>query len=173
MNAPEGHRERLRQKFKENPHSLSDAERLELLLTYAIPRKDVGPLARNLLAHFGSLQAVIVALPEQLLEVDGVGESTITFIQLLQSVIVEYTEVSSDMSSTKQKTISPQLNLFRIEPGIEKPTSTGYSARKRPAIKDRQMRVFANDEIVNSLTFLPQAGKFRSLEDFKGYLQVH
>lgn len=171
MNAPEGHRERLRQKFKENPHSLSDAERLELLLTYAIPRKDVEPLAHGLLAHFGSLQAVIIAPPERLLEIDGVGESTITFIQLLQSLMVDSTEVSSDMSLTKQKTISPQLNLFRIEPGIEKPSPTGYSAKKKQAIKNRQMRVFANDEIVNSLTFLPQAGKFRSLEDFKGYLQ--
>lgn len=57
MNVPEGHRERLRQKFKENSQSLSEAERLELFLTYAIPRKDVAPLAHDLMAHFGSLQA--------------------------------------------------------------------------------------------------------------------
>jgi DNA repair protein RadC len=171
MNAPEGHRERLRQKFKRKSPFIIRRRETELLLTYAIPRKDVEPLAHGLLAHFGSLQAVIVAPPEQLLEIDGVGESTITFIQLLQSLMIAFSEVSSDMSSTKRKINSPQLNLFKVEPEFGKPSSTGNSARKKPAIKDRQMRVFANDEIVNSLAFLPQAGKFRSLEDFKGYLQ--
>lgn len=170
MNTPVGHRERLRQKFKENSHSLSDIERLELLLTYIIPRRDVAPLAHDIIAHFGSLQAVIAAPPELLLQFDGVGESTITFIQLLQSMMVEFSEVTSDMSSTKQNTPSPQLNLFELEPKIKKPSSTSYPAKKKPAIKERQMRVFANDEIGNSLTFLPQVINFQSLDDFKRYL---
>ena len=88
MNTSEGHRERLRQKFKENSHSLSDTERLELLLTYIIPRKDVAPLARDLIAHFGGLQAVIAAPPEQLIEFAGVGKSTATFVQLLHRILV-------------------------------------------------------------------------------------
>lgn len=78
MSRSEGHRERLRQKFKQHPHLLSDAERLELLLTYAIPRKDVAPLARGLIAHFGDIHAVLAAAPEQLSEVAGMGESTTT-----------------------------------------------------------------------------------------------
>lgn len=172
MNTSEGHRERLRQKFKENSQSLSDKERLELLLTYIIPRKDVAPLAYDLIAHFGSLQAVIAGPPEQLLEINGVGESTITFIQLLQSLIAESTEIPSDMSPIKQNTHSPQLNLFELEPKIRKPPSTSYPAKKKPALKDRRLRVFANDEIANSLTFLPQAGNFQSLDEFKKYLQA-
>lgn len=171
MNTSEGHRERLRQKFKENSHSLSDKERLELLLTYIIPRKDVAPLAHDLIAHFGGLQAVIKATPEQLMEIDGVGESTITFIQLFQSLMAESTEVSSDMSPTKQNTPTPQLNLFELEPKIRKPSSTDYRAKEKSGAKERQMRVFANDEIGNSLTFLPQVRNFQSLDDFKKYLQ--
>jgi len=167
----EGHRERLRQRFNENPHSLSDTERLELLLTYIIRRKDVAPLARDLITHFGGLQAVIAAPSEQQIEIDGVGESTITFFQLLHSIMVESSEVSSDMSPTKKNTPYPQLNLFELEPKIAKPSSSGYPAKKKPAIKERLMRVFANDEIGNSLTFLPQVRNFQSLDDFKRYLQ--
>lgn len=170
MNVPEGHRERLRQKFKENSHSLSEAERLELLLTYIIPRKDVAPLADDLMAHFGSLQAVIAAPPEELIEIEGVGESTIIFIQLVQSIMAECSEVSSDMSPAKKNASSPQLNLFELEPKKAIPSSSRHLVKKKPATKERQMRVFANDEIANSLSFLPQAYNFQSLEEFKRYL---
>jgi len=170
LDLSKGHRQRLRSKFLSDSSSLSQEELLELLLTYAIPRKDVAPLAHDLIAHFGGLQTVIAAPLEQLLEIDGVGESTITFIQLLQSLMAESTEVTSDMSPTKQNTPTPQLNLFQLEPEIKKASSSGYPAKKKSTIKERRMRVFANDEISNSLTFLPQAEKFQSLEDFKKFL---
>ena len=50
-----GHRQRLRSRFLQGgAGALQDYELLELLLTYAIPRADVKPLAKSLLAHFGS-----------------------------------------------------------------------------------------------------------------------
>jgi len=171
MNMSGGHRERLRKKFQKNPHLLSEVERLELLLTYAIPRIDVAPLARELIARFGSLQAVISALPEQLIEIAGVGESTATFIQLVNSILVDVPETQTEMTPTKQGTPLPQPNLFELEPGTGKPLSTKKAPNKQPVAKDRQMRVFANDEIANSLTFLPQAVNYQSLEDFKRLLQ--
>jgi DNA repair protein RadC len=170
MTPLEGHRERLRQRFRENQQLLTETEQLELLLTYAISRRDVAPLARDLMARFGSLRAVIAAPPEQLLEIAGVGESTVTFFQLFESIMAESSEGSSDMSPAKQNAPSPQLNLFELEPKIEKSSSSSYPAKKKPAIKERQMRVFANDEIANSLAFLPQADNFQSLEEFKSYL---
>lgn len=54
MSHPEGHRDRLRLRFSENPHSFSEVELLELLLSYAIPRRDVSTLAHELLQHFGN-----------------------------------------------------------------------------------------------------------------------
>lgn len=171
MNTPEGHRERLRQKFKENCISLSETEKLELLLTYVIPRRDVKKLSRDLIVRFGSLQAIISAPHEQLIEVVGVGESTIIFFQLLNSILVEFQEASIDISMIKQDTSSPQLNLFPLKSQIGKPKSAGYSANKKFAAKERQMRVFANDEIINSMTFLPKVGNFQSLHDFQKYLQ--
>ena len=54
-----GHRERLRQKFLDG--HLADYELLELLLSFAIPRRDVRPLARGLMQKFGGLYPIITA----------------------------------------------------------------------------------------------------------------
>tara|TARA_R110002124_G_scaffold64985_2_gene177308 strand:- start:116802 stop:117503 length:702 start_codon:yes stop_codon:yes gene_type:complete len=57
-----GHRDRLRQRFvKGGADALADYELLELLLFMAIPRRDVKPLAKSLLTHFGSFSAVLNA----------------------------------------------------------------------------------------------------------------
>ncbi len=79
-----GHRERLRARFREEglggfaPH-----EALELLLTYAIPRVDVNPVAHALMRRFGSLSAVLEASPEELRQVPGVGEKASSLICLM------------------------------------------------------------------------------------------
>lgn len=111
----------------------------------------------------------MAAPPEELIEIEGVGESTIIFIQLVQSIMAERSEVSSDMSPAKKNAPSPQLNLFELEPKKAIPSSSSRPA-KRKASKERRMRVFANDEIANSLAFLPQAENFQSLEEFQRYL---
>jgi hypothetical protein len=169
MNITEGHRERLRQRFRENPTGLSDTERLELFLTYIIPRKNVAPLAENLIAQFGDLIAAITAPVEQLSKIEGVGESTITFFQLFQSIISEVTEALMNMSPEKQNKSVSQLSLF-VENELEASNTKSQARQKQHMDKKRQMRVFANDEIVNSLDFLPRAADFKSLEDFKRYL---
>jgi len=62
-----GHRDRLRQRYlTSGPDSLQDYELLELLLFSAIPRRDVKPLAKQLLKSFGSLWGVVNAPPDQL-----------------------------------------------------------------------------------------------------------
>ncbi len=62
-----GHRDRLRQRFlAAGPEALHDHELLELLLFQAIPRRDVKPLAKSLLARFGTLWAVVNAPPAEL-----------------------------------------------------------------------------------------------------------
>jgi DNA repair protein RadC len=72
-----GHRDRLRRRFlRDGPDALPDYELLELLLTFAIPRSDVKPLAKQLIARFGSFAEVIAADPERLMEVKGVKQNT-------------------------------------------------------------------------------------------------
>jgi DNA repair protein RadC len=70
-----GHRQRLRQRFlAAGSEAISDYEMLELILFRAIPQRDVKPLAKELLATFGSFSEVIAAPVERLNEVDGLGE---------------------------------------------------------------------------------------------------
>ncbi|PRD40709.1 hypothetical protein C5748_25425 [Phyllobacterium phragmitis] len=72
----EGHRERLRQRFRENGgDALADYELLELLLFRTIPRADTKPLAKALLARFGSFAEVLGAQERLLMEVPGCGRS--------------------------------------------------------------------------------------------------
>src|SRR5437868_15456602 len=74
-----GHRERLRARFRESgAEALADYEMLELLLFRAVPRRDVKPLAKELLTKFGSFAEVISASPKRLAEVEGLGEAAIT-----------------------------------------------------------------------------------------------
>src|SRR5947207_4821257 len=74
-----GHRERLRSRFMEaGAQALADYEMLELVLFRAVPRRDVKPLAKELLAKFGSFAEVISAPSKRLAEVDGLGEAAIT-----------------------------------------------------------------------------------------------
>ncbi len=87
MNEHAGHRARLRESFlKKGVEGMADHQVLELLLTYALPRMDVNPLAHRLLDRFGSLEAVLSAQPDQLMQVQGVGESAAVFLSLLGQV---------------------------------------------------------------------------------------
>ena len=58
-----GHRQRLRERLNASPRSLADYELLELLLTYVLPRRDTKPLAKDILARFGSLDRALMADP--------------------------------------------------------------------------------------------------------------
>ena len=67
-----GHRERLRNRLREaGPEALADYELLELVLFRAIPRRDVKPLAKALIARFGSFAEAIAAPAQRLAEVEG------------------------------------------------------------------------------------------------------
>jgi len=65
---------------------LSDYELLELLLFRALPRRDVKPLAKTLLAKFGSFAEVIAAPEARLAEVRGLGGAGITELKIVQAV---------------------------------------------------------------------------------------
>lgn len=83
----QGHRERLRQKFLED--KLTDYELLELLLSFAIPRIDVRPLARGLMKRFGGIYQILTASYEDLISYKGVGKNTAVFIKAIQQVMIK------------------------------------------------------------------------------------
>ncbi len=77
-----GHRARLRERLLTGgAEALADYEVLEYLLFAAIPRGDTKPLAKALIAHFGSLAGVLNADPKALQRVKGVGEASAAAIK--------------------------------------------------------------------------------------------
>jgi DNA repair protein RadC len=81
-----GHRERLRARFLEaGSAALADYELLELVLFRALPRRDVKPLAKTLLATFGSFPEVISAPRQRLAEIQGLGDAAITELKVVQA----------------------------------------------------------------------------------------
>jgi DNA repair protein RadC len=79
-----GHRERLRERFRDaGADALSDYELLEMALFAAIPRRDTKPLAKELLKKFGSFTEVIHAPVARLREVKGIKDSSINQLKLL------------------------------------------------------------------------------------------
>ena len=65
---------------------MSDHVVLELLLTYAIPRRDVKPMARELIRAFGSLENVFLASPAELQKIEGIGIAASSFLHLIFEV---------------------------------------------------------------------------------------
>ena len=79
-----GHRSRLKAKFSRvGLNGFEDHEVLEFLLTFAIPQKDVNPLAHELINCFGSLNAVLDASVKDLEKVSGIGNHAATLLSLM------------------------------------------------------------------------------------------
>ena len=79
-----GHRERLRRKLlTRGAASLDDYEVLEVLLMAFIPRRDVKPVAKALHARLGSLSAILAAPGEDLVRIDGVGETVAAYLKAI------------------------------------------------------------------------------------------
>ncbi len=82
-----GHRQRVKERFlAEGLEHFDEVHVLELLLFYAIPQKDTKPLARELLARFGSFSQVMEATHDELKKVDGIGDNVATFLNLITQV---------------------------------------------------------------------------------------
>ncbi len=81
-----GHRERLRARFREaGADAVSDYELLELVLFRAIPQRDVKPLAKALIAKFGSFAEVVAAPETRLAEAKGLGDAAITELKVVHA----------------------------------------------------------------------------------------
>lgn len=93
----QGHRERLRERYRENGVAgFQDHELLELLLGYSIAQKDTNPIAHELLSRYGDLRGVFESDPSELLKVPGIGEYSAFLLTLLPGITQRYYEECSD-----------------------------------------------------------------------------
>ena len=107
MGVHDGHRQRMRKRFMDHGiENFDDHNILEMLLFYAYARGDTNELAHRLMNHFGSLSAVFDAPMEELMQVDGIGESAALLIKLIPQVSKRYLESKSsfdDILNTTEK----------------------------------------------------------------------
>lgn len=97
----EGHRKRLRDRFAAaGLEAFAPHEILELLLTYAIPRRDTKPIAYALITRFGSLHAVLQASTRELMQVDGIGENAATLLSMMMPLFRAYHKSAEQDSPT-------------------------------------------------------------------------
>lgn len=91
MSIHEDHRKRLKKQFRDGGlDNFSEFQILELLLFYAIPRKDTNPIAHRLIDRFGSLSQVLEAPVEELEKVDGIGPNAALLLGLITEVARAY-----------------------------------------------------------------------------------
>jgi len=91
MDVHDGHRQRLKKRFAEyGLDNFEDINAIELLLFYAVPRRDTNTLAHALIDRFGGLCQVLEAPVSELMKVDGVGENTALLLKLIPQVSRRY-----------------------------------------------------------------------------------
>lgn len=140
-----GHRERLRTRFlKGGPDALADYELLELLLMLAIPRRDVKPLAKQLITQFGSFASVLSAETEILLATKGLGETAVSAIKLA--------EASAHWLTRTQATDRPVLSNWKaVSDYLQSSMANLTREQFRLLFLDRGNRLLA-DEVLSDGT---------------------
>ena len=120
-----GHRERRRRQFREHGiDAFADHEVLELLLYYAIPRRDTNPVAHALMDRFGSLHAVLSAPAEELERVEGMGPGAATLLKLVPQV---YRRARMSMAAGEVVLdTTERIGEFFVEQFVAQPTEVMY-----------------------------------------------
>jgi DNA repair protein RadC len=112
-----GHRSRIRKKFLDHGlDGFQDYEVLELLLDFVARQKDMKPVAKALLTNFGSLQGVLDASDEDLLEVEGIGEAGLTLLRVIKQTSARYLAQASAKAISREN-IQDLINTCRLNMG--------------------------------------------------------
>lgn len=166
-----GHRQRLRARFLSGEdHALTEDGLIELLLTFAIPQKDVRPLAVALLERFGSLQAVLDASPEALRQIPGIGDATIALLKLVGHLAKR----NGATPRTPRVTASdqPQPSLFTTEETrSHEPKASPLTANPPKVIQRSRTGLFGKGLMKDSLALLPEISEAESIEEVRTFLR--
>ena len=130
----ENHRQRMMDRCQKTGFdSFADHEILEMLLYYSKPRCDTNETAHLLLEQFGRIDGVFEATPEELMQIDGIGQSSAVLMQLIRESARRYTkavmqnrkrfmhirEVAEFANSCFVGSTTEQLYLFLFNNGME------------------------------------------------------
>ena len=135
-NVKAGHRQRLIDRFLSgDTESRSDEMLLELLLTFAIGRKDVKPLAEELIRVFGSLSQVLSATHDELRKMKGLGQSSIALLKVVDFIRARARSSDSNPSPTKVVAGGTQQELFKMLPNEGEPDQSSSNPNNKKPVE--------------------------------------
>ena len=115
----QGHRKRMRERFaSEGLDGFASHEVLELILFYAIPQRNLNPLAHALLERFGSLHGVLDADAAELQRVEGVGEYAATLLTLFSQVARRLEKSRAGERETLKNRNAAEKHCIRLLAGL-------------------------------------------------------
>lgn len=170
-----GHRERLKAHFvagDEEAHT--DEQLLELLLTYAIPQKDVQPLANRLIATFGSLSSVLSADIATLSKQEGIKEHSAVLLKLIDWIRKHDHSEDGKQAQVKESFTTPTLfsdDSF-VTAESEIPSKKLPKSTKSTSSHDRS-GLFGKSMLQESIDMLPRLPDTESLAEIKDFLRKH
>lgn len=119
-----GHRSRIIEKYlKTGIEAFADYEIVEFLLTYAIPRKDTKPIAKDLLKEYKTLENILNKDFDELMstKINGLGKNSIAFLKLIGDIATRLYRDKLDFSDiTKISNKETLINFIRANIGYEK-----------------------------------------------------
>jgi len=175
VNAKVGHRERLKSGFVAGKAEVqTDEALLELLLTYAIPQKDVQLLAKKLLASFGSLSDVLAADITALCKHEGIKEHTAILLKLTD--LIRKQESNAEAMHVQVSEIPVQAVLFPETSLDQKEFGPAVLSKARPP-KSTHIQLgtglFSRALLKEAIEILPQLPDTESLTEVRAFLRQH
>jgi len=175
--AHQGHRERLRQRFLEDD-ALNDEAVLELLLCYAIPQRDVRPLAHELITSYGSLDAVINADLADLCKFAGVKQTSAVLIRLVGWIMAN-TPCDQPKANASREFQVPGAFQATLELVSDESASVVASVPSSSSNEPRKPRsrpgtgLFSKALLDEAVELLPAFPDTESLSELRQYLRAN
>ena len=170
---PKGHRQRLRERFINDKSNFNtDEDLLELLLTYAIPRRDVKPIVKDLISSFGNLHSILDSSIETLCTIKGIKENSSVLIKLVGQIRKDY----SDQENVKKSVISPvQMNLFADASNETKESRNPekIKSQRKKVVPRKGTGMFSKAVLKESIQILPDLPETESLNDIRSFLKAN
>jgi hypothetical protein len=168
-----GHRQRLRERFlKGDEYSRSEEVLLELLLTYAIPQKDVQLIAKRLLEEFGNLSDLLEAPIERLCQSEGIKENSAVLLKLVDWIRQHYGTKWPVRGAIKPLS---QATLFDVvSPPMKErilPVEDARRSRKNPNLNSPKM--FGKAVLKEAIQILPILPDTESLDEVRSFLRAN
>ena len=167
-----GHRQRLRNRFASGEgSSRSEEALLELLLTYAVPQKDVQPLAKRLLAEFCGLSSLLETPMERISQSDGIKESSAVLLKLVDWIRQEH-----GAKRPAKEALRPaiQATLFEsLSPAKTDQTAAVKDAPRRERVAPRRgTEMFGKAVLKEAIQILPSLPDTESLDEIRSFLRA-